>query len=592
MVSTAPEPTPPIALTSTSAERLERVLAVSRAFLTVTALLAIYIDPAEPARLREVTYGVLLAYASYSLLIWVAVRRAARLTRAHTWTLHGLDVLWTSGLTFVSQGPISPFFLFFLFVVLAAAYRWGFRATLGTALVTIVVYLAETAVAAAGPWKSTSFATLDFDLNTTILRVAYLLLTGVLLGYLAEQDKTARAELASIAAAARQPHLRLGLGGTVIALGQTLRHTFGATAVAIAVKDEYSGRALLWRMDTAPSGGQPRTRRLELDADAEQQWLFAGPGSTWYVERPDRDAKGATALVDEPPGWRLTRAPATLPAVLLANPRWQSITAANLGFESEWRARVYLFGAAERRVERRVHFLRALADHATPALTNVFLLRRLRARAGAAERARVARELHDGAIQSLFAIDMKLEALRRDPPDAAAMRGELEAVQGLVRQEVTALRELMQALRPVELDASEQLPDVLATLVERFRRESGIGARFVATGHGVPLPPAKARELFRITQEALVNVRKHSGAGQVLVRLATGDSTCQLVVEDDGRGFPFEGRLTGPELDARQWGPVVIKERARLIGADVAVESSPGGGARVEIVVAGEVTYA
>jgi signal transduction histidine kinase len=101
------------------------------------------------------------------------------------------------------------------------------------------------------------------------------------------------------------------------------------------------------------------------------------------------------------------------------------------------------------------------------------------------------------------------------------------------------------------------------------------------------MPVAHARELVRIAQEALVNVRKHSGAGQALVRLAATPDACQLAIEDDGRGFAFEGRLSGPELEQRRVGPVVIRERARLIGADVAVESTPGSGARVEVTVPG-----
>jgi hypothetical protein len=96
------------------------------------------------------------------------VYRAARLTRAYIYALHLLDVLWASVLTFVSQGPVSPFFLFFLFAVLAGAYRWGFRETVATAGLTVVVFLIETAIATAGPWHHTWFASIQFELNATI----------------------------------------------------------------------------------------------------------------------------------------------------------------------------------------------------------------------------------------------------------------------------------------------------------------------------------------------------------------------------------------------------------------------------------------
>ena len=97
------------------------------------------------------------------------------------------------------------------------------------------------------------------------------------------------------------------------------------------------------------------------------------------------------------------------------------------------------------------------------------------------------------------------------------------------------------------------------------------------------LPPRVCRELARIVQEALVNVRKHSSARNVLVRFGWEDGHWRLVVDDDGRGFPFSGRLTQADLDSARRGPLVIKERVRSIGGQLTVESTPGGGARLEI---------
>jgi len=179
---------------------------------------------------------------------------------------------------------------------------------------------------------------------------------------------------------------------------------------------------------------------------------------------------------------------------------------------------------------------------------------------------------------------MKIEALRRGaaltPAEADAELGE---VQELLQREVLALRELMQALRPLELETSDQLPDVLASLVERFRRDTSVSARFIWTGGPISLPSSTALELARIVQEALVNVRKHSRARNVLVRLTNSDDTCTLIIEDDGQGFEFEGRLSARELERRRIGPAIIKERARIAGAQLSVDSAPGVGARLEL---------
>jgi signal transduction histidine kinase len=575
---------PRVTSSSRAAARSERVLAVGRAFLTVMGLIAIYLDPTEPTRLQGLTYGVLLGYAAYSLAVLAYVHGTARITPLHERALHGLDIMWTSLLTFVSDGPVSPFFLFFLFAVLAAAYRWGFRETVGTAVITLGVFLTEVAVAAAHPFGATWLSSIEFELNRMILRVAYLMLTGVLLGYLAEQDKHSRAELAALAAAAKQLQVNLGLGASINAVASMLGRTFGPSSVSIVMSDCESGRTTLWHLENARAEltGRPAKRR-ELNPQERAAWLFETPGRAWYaVIGHDPDA---TFRATEKDTWPLARSRHPLPEPIVRDAGAATLMSVDLGLPSEWQARAYLFDVRIRGgLERRLHFLEELADHVTPALTNVFLLRRLRARAGAAERARVARELHDGAIQALFGVEMKIEAVRREPHrPPTQIDAELEGIQSLLRREVLALRELMQALRPTELDSSEQLPDVLAGLVERFRRDTGISARFVAVGPRLALPSATAIEIVRIVQEALVNVRKHSQARNVLVRLSNGRDGCSLVIDDDGRGFDFEGRFSGRELDGRRIGPAIIKERARLARADLAIDSTPGTGARVEL---------
>lgn len=569
-----------------SSVRTERVLAVGRAFLTVTALVAIYLDPNEPTRLQSTTYGVLLSYATYSLIVLALVNAATRMNEWQALTLHGLDMLWTSVLTVVSEGPVSPFFLFFLFVVLAAAYRWQFRETLGTAVITVTVYLLETALAAAGPWHATWLQAIAFDLNSTILRVAYLLLTGALLGYIAQQEKESRRELAAIAGAARQPHISLGLGGSVASLSRAMQTTFGAAAVVFVVREVESGRVLRFQLDRDAAHAGSNIRRMELTAEHGKAWLFPDVGRAWHGTIAPGAGRDTILRSTEPDAWRLTRTRGILPEVLGSPGAYTAVSAVNLGLAGEWQARIYLYDPAEAGgIERRLHFMEDLAEHLTPGLTNVFLLRRLRARAGAAERTRVARELHDGSIQALFGIEMKIEAIRREsqgqPPDVDA---ELADIQQMIRGEVHSLRELMQALRPIELESPEQLQDLLAALIERFRRDTGISARFLASDEPLVLPPDRALELVRIVQEALVNVRKHSHAMNVLVRITVkAGEPAELVIEDDGRGFGFDGRLSAWELDEQRLGPAIIKERARLAGANLVIDSTPGAGSRLEL---------
>ena len=225
------------------------------------------------------------------------------------------------------------------------------------------------------------------------------------------------------------------------------------------------------------------------------------------------------------------------------------------------------------------------SDTAYDPVHNVYLMRRLRTEAVAAERGRVARELHDGVIQGVMGVEMEVAALsRRLSREAPHVAADLNRLNGVLRREVVTLREFMQQMKPLDL-APDQLVDTLADFTQRFQRETGIATRFVTQLDRVALGPHACREVARIVGEALINVRRHSGAQNVYVRLASIDGDCQLSIEDDGCGFPFAGRKSHAELEASRLGPFVIKDRVRLLGGQLHIESQPGQGARLEIAV-------
>ncbi len=234
--------------------------------------------------------------------------------------------------------------------------------------------------------------------------------------------------------------------------------------------------------------------------------------------------------------------------------------------------------------ERQLRILQDLTSRVAPAVYNVYLLRRLRSRAAAAERGRVARELHDGVVQSLHAIAFRLYALRIGQTiDPAERNQELTEIQQLVQNEGANLRSLIRQLKPLEFDP-RHLIEFLSRMIDQYRYDTGIGAKFVCDVADVVLPPRTCRELAGIVQEALANVLKHSGAENVLVRLALQQGVCSLMIEDDGRGFEFSGRVSSGQLRNSRRGPLVINERVRAIGGELSIESTPGQGARLEIV--------
>jgi signal transduction histidine kinase len=203
--------------------------------------------------------------------------------------------------------------------------------------------------------------------------------------------------------------------------------------------------------------------------------------------------------------------------------------------------------------------------------------------AAQAERSRFARELHDGVIQSLLAIKLRLDALRLSGSLGPSMLEELREYEALLAREIVNLRMLTFELAPSDQRAA--LTSELRDLVDRFEHASGLTARLVAAGN-VDHPSTYAHhEIVRIVQESLMNVHRHSGARQVLVRLAEKADHWELSVEDDGRGFDFEGRVTQEELDLIGKGPRIIKQRVRLLGGSLTIESNPGAGAKLTIIL-------
>lgn len=204
----------------------------------------------------------------------------------------------------------------------------------------------------------------------------------------------------------------------------------------------------------------------------------------------------------------------------------------------------------------------------------------------AAERVRVAHELHDGVIQTLTGISLGLAALERRGATEPVQGSELAETHRLVRHCIAELRDIIANIRPAEFAAAD-LAAVIAETADRFGRDTGIRTQCVCVGEPANLSPQMCTHLLRLIQEALMNVRRHSGAGNVVVSVTFGDDSISLVVDDDGCGFPFDGRWTHDDLDRSRRGPLVIKERVRLLSGSLVIQSTPGQGARLEVSVPG-----
>jgi len=572
--------------------RTERWLATARVFLAISALAAIYMDPTQLGH-APVAYGLLGLYLIHGVLVMTLLRRRQESTPAFRLLVHSADIIWPAFISIFAEGPRSPFFLFFFFVLAASAYRWGLWETLSTAAAEVALLWIESFLLLhvwairqdSLPWHILAGLRVnlnEFEPKRLFMLSVYLLVMGLLLGYLAEQQKHLRAEKAAVTRMLAKVRVDAGLTGTLKQISQEIVTRYGATRLVIAAEEIHSHR--MFQGELRNAGGtlsdfewldsRPRDEKIYLEDFPGEVCYAASEHQHWSVTA--LDAEG-----DQEPS------PQTEPFVQLKQRQsFKSLLTISFMFGGEWRGRVFVFEPSWKGdTQEELRSLLDLLRQVGPAVYNVYLMHRLRRRAGAAERARFARELHDGAVQSLIAVEMQVDVLKRQAESTPqVVSGELGRIQGLLREEVLKLRELMQQMKSIDVD-SRRFLNVVNDTVERFERETGISARFVTDIDKLEMPDRVCRELLRIVQEGLVNVRKHSRARHALVRLGSNPTQWTLTMEDDGKGFSFSGRLSQDELDQMGKGPTIIKERVRLIAGALTVESSPGTGTRLEVKV-------
>ncbi len=228
--------------------------------------------------------------------------------------------------------------------------------------------------------------------------------------------------------------------------------------------------------------------------------------------------------------------------------------------------------------ERDREFLTTFSDIASIAVTSARMRESERQGAILAERERIARELHDSLAQVLGAVHLRLRALasREDAVTTAIALELIELAEicdegyGDARGAILDLRESSRVGR--------DLIDSLRAYLEKYSTQCGIATSLQASlAQGLALPPRSEIQIIRVVQEALTNVRKHSGATAATVCVAESGGTVTFVVEDDGCGFD----ATEEESDRGGFGLHSMCERMELIGGTLLIDSASGRGTRI-----------
>ena len=233
---------------------------------------------------------------------------------------------------------------------------------------------------------------------------------------------------------------------------------------------------------------------------------------------------------------------------------------------------------------RELDLLNAVAERCQGAIEKARLEaenRRLDAEARCAEedeRRRIGRELHDEAGQLLLLLRLELEMMERQAPDQ--MRSRVAEARRIAERTVDEIRRIVAALSPAVLERLG-LKAALRQLGARFRRLHPAGLRLRISGSWEALPRQTQEVIYRVSQESLQNIAKHSQATHVNLSLREADKSIRLSVADNGAGFSAETAPGKP----MSFGLAGMQERARLLGGKLNVRSQPGKGVAVRLVL-------
>lgn len=194
------------------------------------------------------------------------------------------------------------------------------------------------------------------------------------------------------------------------------------------------------------------------------------------------------------------------------------------------------------------------------------------------ERRRLARELHDEVGQALTAIKVEMGVALRSLSGDSRARGSIEEARSITETTLQNVRDLSQLLHPSMLD-DFGLPEALTAYLRNFSKRTGIVARLNDGELDGRLPPEAEVTVYRIVQEALTNVARHSGARSCDVALTRRDGLLELAIEDDGRGI---GSMPARLLEVRRGlGLIGMRERAQALGGTFNIENRTNGGTRI-----------
>jgi len=545
--------------------RLERAIAAIRICLAACSLFAIWFDPQEPDRDALVTYGLHGAYLGYAIVIAAVMWRRDTTSRAAL-AMYLTDIAVAAVFQYLTIGPSSPFFVFFTFALFSAALRWGWRGTLKTAgLVLVLFFLAAVIL-------SQTLGPREFEISRFIIRITYLVLITIALVTLGQHEALLREEIRRLA---RWPVATTGTAATDVR--QILEHAAtiaGAAKVVVcwSENDEPWSHVVTW------PGEAIEIERLPPDA-VEPLVSPDLEGETFVFAVDPDDASGVRIRHAGGPV-RLTNARIVHPTI---GAYLDHTVTTSTPFRTEHLSGRIFLCASVSPVQENLPLIQLVGREIGASFEQAYAYRQSRQRTIFNERLRMAHDLHDGILQSLTGIRLAIQQMATETSDGQHTAEQLLTLERALAAEQGELRRLIEDLRPPKVRrAGGPFRVRLESLRDRISSEWHVPVSIAIEPRELVLPATLERSVPLMVHEAVINALKHGDASHVDVTVDALPDQLRIVVTDNGGGFPFDGRMDHVQLAASSDGPRSLRERVSGLGGQISIESSLAG-SRVEL---------
>ena len=516
-----------------------RVIALGRLLLATLFVTIIWFEPKDPADFPPATYGLLVGYV-------VLAAGVAAATWNNWWAdahlagpAHALDIVLFTVLVFLTEGDRRPFFPFFIFVLLAASIRWGWRATALTAALLTLLYVSAGMFALPPEHR--------FNFEQFVSGTGYLVILSLILIWFGVNQWRARlpgsAERllpdASVDPRPVESSLRAAMAGASASAGAFVwMRKDKESAISIAIRD---GATIVSKPDAAelaePAAGPflyDLRRGRALRRDSEHSLRSFAP-----------DDLGAES-----------RVPIALREGL------------GIPVSSEaGQGQLYLERIAGLSTDH-IELGEQIASTIAAYMQRQALMRAAEESAESRSRLAVARDLHDSVVQFLAGAAFRLEAMKRAEAAGRGVAPELNELKELMLQEQTELRSFITALRSTSQLDIDELGKDLQMLASRLSRQWEVQCTFSHQRSTMTVPTRLHLDAQQLVREAVANAARHAGAKNVSIRLAGLEDELRLDFINDGAAYPRSS----------DGGRMPRSLRERVLAAGGSIELSRGMG--------------